>query len=76
MVNEHVMTADEWKAAYEQLLTQAQELERRYQALLQDKTLEKIVTIRHFIENKNVYDEDIIKLANWHLKKLLAKPKQ
>jgi hypothetical protein len=76
MTNEHVMTADEWKAAYEQLLTQAQELERRYQALLQDKTLEKIVTIRHFIENKDMYDEDIIKLVNWHLKKLLAKPKQ
>lgn len=76
MANEHVITVDEWKTAYEQLLTQAQELERRYQALLQDKTLEKIVTIRHFIENKDVYDEDIIKLANWHLKKLLAKPKQ
>lgn len=54
MENENVnqITAEEVSQAYQQLLQQAQELERRYQALLQDRTLEKIKVISGIVQNK------------------------
>lgn len=76
MENENVKPSyEELQQAYQQLLQQAQELDRRYQALLQDKMLEKIKVVCSIMENKNVYPESIIKLAEWHLKQMLSKPK-
>jgi hypothetical protein len=76
MENENVKPSyEELQQAYHQLLQQAQELDRRYQALLQDKMLEKIKVVCSIMENKNVYPESIIKLAEWHLKQMLSKPK-
>ena len=76
MENENVKPSyEELQQGYQQLLQQAQELDRRYQALLQDKMLEKIKVVCSIMENKNVYPESIIKLAEWHLKQMLAKPK-
>lgn len=76
MENENVKPSyEELLQAYQQLLQQAQELDRRYQALLQDKMLEKIKVVCSMMENKNVYPESIIKLAEWHLKQMLSKPK-
>ena len=64
------------RQAYDQLLQQAQELDRRYQALLQDKTLEKIKVISAIIEHKDAYSEKVQTLADWHLLQMLAKPKK
>ena len=76
MENDNVKPSyEELQQAYQQLLQQAQELDRRYQALLQDKMLEKIKVVCSIIENKSVYPESIIKLAEWHLKQMLSKPK-
>jgi hypothetical protein len=77
MENENVKqpTYEELQRAYTQLVQQAQELDRRYQAILQDKTLEKISVIGRIIENKNAYSDKIIKLAEWHMSQMLAKPK-
>ena len=76
MENENVKPSyEELQQAYHQLLQQAQELDRRYQALLQDKMLEKIKVVCSIMENKSVYPESIIKLAEWHLKQMLSKPK-
>lgn len=76
MENENVKPSyEELQQAYQQLLQQAQELDRRYQALLQDKMLEKIKVVCSIMENKSVYPESIIKLAEWHLKQMLSKPK-
>ena len=76
MENDNVKPSyEELQQAYQQLLQQAQELDRRYQALLQDKMLEKIKVVCSIIENKTVYPESIIKLAEWHLKQMLSKPK-
>lgn len=66
---------DELGAAYQQLMAQTQELDRRYQALLQDKMLDKIKVICGILENKDSYSDKIIKLAEWHLAKMLARPK-
>ena len=66
---------EELQQAYQQLLHQAQELDRRYQALLQDKMLEKIKVVSSIMEHKDAYSAKIIKLAEWHLAQMLAKPK-
>lgn len=77
MENENVQhpTYEELAQAYQQLAQQAQELDRRYQVLLQDKMLEKIKVICGIMENKTVYPEKVIKLAEWHLTEMLKKPK-
>ena len=76
MENDNVKPSyEELSAAYHQLAAQAQELDRRYQALLQDKMLEKIKVISSIVEHKEFYSEKIIKLAEWHLAQMLAKPK-
>ena len=77
MENENVQqpTYEELSAAYQQLAAQAQELDRRYQALLQDKMLEKIKVVSAIIEHKDAYSEKVQKLADWHLQQMLAKPK-
>ena len=78
MENENVnqISYEALKQAYDQLLQQAQELDRRYQALLQDKTLEKIKVISAIIEHKDAYSEKVQTLADWHLLQMLAKPKK
>ena len=77
MENENVnqISYEALKQAYDQLLQQAQELDRRYQTLLQDKMLEKIKVISAIIEHKDAYSEKVQKLADWHLQQMLAKPK-
>ena len=76
MENDNVKPSyEELQQAYQQLLQQAQELDRRYQALLQDKMLEKIKVISSIMEHKDVYSKKILKLAEWHLTQMLAKPK-
>jgi prefoldin subunit 5 len=76
MENENVKPSyEELSAAYQQLVVQAQELDRRYQALLQDKMLEKIKVVSAIIEHKDAYSEKVQKLADWHLQQMLAKPK-
>jgi hypothetical protein len=76
MENENVKPSyEELSVAYQQLATQAQELDRRYQALLQDKMLEKIKVVSAIIEHKDAYSETVQELADWHLQQMLAKPK-
>lgn len=76
MENENVKPSyEELQNAYTQLLQQAQELDRRYQVLLQDKMLEKIKVISAIVEHKEAYSEKVKKLADWHLQQMLAKPK-
>ena len=76
-VNENVKQPnyEELQNAYQIVLSKAQEYERGYQVLLQDRTLEKIKVVGNIIERSDVYPESIIKLAEWHLKQMLAKPK-
>lgn len=76
-VNENVKqpSYEELQNAYQIVLNKAQEYERGYQVLLQDRTLEKIKVVGNIIEHSDVYPKSIIKLAEWHLKQMLAKPK-
>ena len=61
--------------AYQQVLQQNQELRYRIQALQLDKVDARMNTLMHIMENKDMYSEKIIKLAEWHIRELLAKPK-
>jgi hypothetical protein len=78
MENENVnqISYEALRQAYDQLLQQAQELDRRYQTLLQDKMLEKIKVISAIIEHKDAYSDKVQTLADWHLQQMLAKPKK
>ena len=78
MENENVnqISYESLRQAYDQLLQQAQELDRRYQVLLQDKMLEKIKVVCSIMEHKDAYSEKVQKLADWHLQQMLAKPAQ
>lgn len=76
MENENVKPSyEELQQAYQQLLLQAQELERRYQAVLQDKMLDKIKVVSSILEHRDAYSDKVLKLAEWHLIQMLAKPK-
>lgn len=77
MENENVKhpTYEELAQAYQQLAQNAQELEKRYQLMVQDRSLEKIRTVCHILESKDAYSAKIVKLAEWHLTKMLEKPK-
>ena len=66
---------EELQNAYQQLLMQAQELDRRYQTALQDRMLEKIRIVCNILEHKDAYSDKVLKLAEWHLVQMLAKPK-
>lgn len=73
--NEKAPTYEELENGYQQLAVQAHELEKRYQILLQDRTLEKIKVLSAIVEKKELYSEKILKLVEWHLTQMLAKPK-
>ena len=66
---------EELQNAYQQLLMQAQELDRRYQSALQDRMLGKIQIVCNILEHKDAYSDKVLKLAEWHLVQMLAKPK-
>ena len=67
-------TYEELAQAYQQLLHQAQELEKRHQALLYDKMIEKLKAICSILEHRDFYSSEVISLADWHIEQLLAKP--
>ena len=76
MENENVnqISYESLRQAYDQLLQQAQELDRRYQVLMNDKTIDKIKAMCNMIEHRDVYSEKLIKLVEWHLEQIFAKP--
>lgn len=61
--------------AYQQVLQQNQELRYRIQAIQLDRVDARMNTLMHIMENKDMYSEKIVKLAEWHICELLAKPK-
>lgn len=76
MENENVKhpTYEELAQAYQQSLQRIQEMELGYQVLLNDKMIEKLKAICSIVEHREVYSEKVLKLADWHLEQMLAKP--
>lgn len=76
MENENVnqISYEALKQAYDQLLQQAQELDRRYQLLLQDRMIEKIKVMCKIVEHKDAYASSVVDAVNWHLEQMFAIP--
>jgi hypothetical protein len=76
VVNESVKqpTYEELAQAYQQVAQQLNEYQRGYQVLVNDKTIEKLKAICSIVEHKDCYSEKVLKLADWHLQQILAKP--
>lgn len=72
--NEKQPTYEELAQAYQQVAQQLNEYQRGYQALVNDKTLEKIKVMCNIMEHKDVYSEKLLKLVEWHLEQTFAKP--
>lgn len=76
MENENVnqISYESLKQSYDQLLLQAQELDRRYQLLLQDRMIEKIKVMCKIVEHKDAYAPSVVDAVNWHLEQMFAIP--
>lgn len=72
--NEKKPTYEELAQAYQQVAQQLNEYQRGYQVLVNDKTIEKLKAICSIVEHKDCYSEKVLKLADWHLQQILAKP--
>lgn len=68
-------TYEELAQAYQQVVQQLNEYQRGYQVLVNDKTIEKLKAVCGIVEHKDCYSEKVLKLADWHLQQMLAKPK-
>ena len=76
MENENVnqISYESLQQAYNQLLQQAQELDRRYQLLIQDRMIEKIKVMCKIVEHKDAYAQSVVEAVNWHLEQMFAIP--
>lgn len=66
----------ELQQAYNQLLQQAQQINMELQNLKSDKIAERFELIMRIMEHKECYTDATLKLAEWHIKQMLAKPKE
>ena len=64
---------EEVMASYEQLAKEHQQLINENIYLKQSNVNNRFNVLMHILENKDCYGKDILKLAHWHLKKMLAK---
>lgn len=65
----------ELQQAYTQLYQQAQQLSNELTQLKQDKIAERFELIMRVLEHKDSYTDKTLKLAEWHIQQMLAKPK-
>lgn len=61
---------------YTDLVQQNQYLESLLQQMRSDKFAESLEILMKIIINKDQFSKKIIKLAEWHMQKLLEKPKK
>lgn len=77
------MNEEELKRAYEELVQKYNTLATEFVALQQDNIVKRIQALCHIIENPikhynngacySTYSKEVLELADWHLKQLLAK---
>lgn len=61
--------------AYTNVYNQLEEAKREIQVMQSDRLTERLNVMLHIVENKDKYPKDVVKLAIWHVKKIMAKPK-
>lgn len=76
MENEQMNPSYEQLAqAYSNLIRENEQLRMNLNAVSTDRLLERLKTVMQIVEHKESYSENIIKLAEWHIKEMLKKPK-
>ena len=68
-------TYEQLAQAYNNAIRELENVRMECQAIRSDKVLERLNTMMHIVENKDKYDKSIVKLANWHMKQIMSKPK-
>lgn len=66
-------TEQQLQQAYQQLAQQSQQLYSELQSIRSDKLNERLKVLFEIVQNG---DKDLAKLAKWHMKEILAKPKK
>lgn len=61
--------------AYNNLVRELDAAKMELQMVKTDKLLEKLETMLEIIRNNSAYPKEIVKLATWHAKQMMAKPK-
>lgn len=74
-VNEQQPTYEQLAQAYTTAVRALEDLRIEHQALKQDTILERLKTMMHIVENEDKYPKAVHKLAVWHMKQIMSKPK-
>ena len=62
--------------AYTNAARAVEELQTELRAIKSDKILERLNTMMRIVENSDKYPKAIVNLAIWHMKQIMARPKQ
>lgn len=69
-------TYEELMKAYIEMGKEFEKFQMDYNAIKADKILERLKIMMEIIMNKDSFNPSIVKLAEWHMKQIMAKPKK
>lgn len=61
--------------AYNGLFRENEMIKAELNSIKMDKLLEKLNMMLEVVRNKDSYPKEIVNLAKWHVKQMMAKPK-
>ena len=67
---------EELMQAYNNLYRTLERTQNELTSLKQDKVLERLNALTAIMNNKEQFSKSIIKLVEWHMEQILAKPKE
>ena len=67
-------TYEQLVQAYNNAVRMLDQAQREIESLKADSILHRLEVLLHIFEHKDNYSNKVIKLAEWHLEQLLAKP--
>lgn len=76
MGNVNDVSYSDLQNAYGKLYQECEELKATITMLRADKIVERMKILMNILEQKDVFNSEIVELANWHMLQLLAKPKE
>lgn len=67
---------EELAQEYNRILMENRQLQATLQQMQFDRTNDQIKTLLEIVKNKDNFSAKTIKLAEWHIQKMIAKPKK
>ena len=74
--NDQQVTYDQLLHEYTRIAQENQQLQIAYQQLKLDRTNEQLETLMKIVVNRDKFSSKTVKLAEWHIQKMIAKPKK